>query len=247
MSFSISDTRFDLPDRLAVRVLREDLIGFERELEANWSDGRLRRSYVRAALALVDAIVNYIKHMAYNFATQMVRPVQQHLGPNLWRCPVKAIARITTDGELSLLRDQIPSVKRSGEINVATVFLDFRRNVKFAFKSSARIFDAEIDLNFAEDARWVALSKAAETRNRIVHPKSGDSMYVSDDEIESVRAGYAWIVLKEIELTLAIGKSAIRILSDLTVWLEEFEPAYMSELQAQVDGFKRKWPSQLVE
>ncbi len=240
MTFPIAETRFDLPDRSAVQVLRGDLIEYERELEAAPHDERLRRSYVRAAMALVDATVHYIKHMAYNFATQMVRPVQQHLGPNLQRCPVTAVSQVTTDGELSMLLDQVPSVKGSGEIDTTTTFLDFRRNVKFALRSATRIFDARLELNLATDCGWNALSEAADIRNRLVHPKPGESMSVSNDEVEIIRAGYSWMITKEMELTAAIGVSALRILTELEAWLREFEPEFRSQLQAQFDAFNQK-------
>lgn len=240
MSVPIADARFDLPDRSAVQVLRDDLIEYERDLESDSLDDRLRRAYVRAAMALVDATVHHLKHMAYNFATQMVRPVQQHLGPNLDRCPVPAITQRISDGELSLLHDELPSVRGSGEVDTTTIFLDFRRNVKFALRSAARIFDARLELDFASDPGWMALTEAADIRNRLVHPKPGESMSVTDVEIDRIRKGYSWMVSKEMELTSAISDSAIKILSDLGIWLREFEPEYVSQLQAQIDAFSRE-------
>lgn len=238
MSVPITNARFDLPDRSPVNVLRNDLIHYEVELEVTSEDERARRAYVRASMAFVDATVHYLKHMTYNFATQLIRPVQQHLGSNLLKCPVKAISQPITDGELALLRDELPSVRGSGEIDTTTVFLDFRRNVKFTLKSAGRIFDAQLDFDFATDTGWTALSESADIRNRLVHPKPGESMCISDKEMATIRTGYSWMALKELELTKAIQESALRIVAELAEWVVDFKPEYIAGLQAEIAAFE---------
>jgi hypothetical protein len=97
MSTSPQITSFKFPDMEAVNVLREDLLAYEQDLDLNMHDQRLRRAYVRAAMALVESVIHSTKDLTYNFATQVILPLQQHLG-----------------ARLSLLRDEQLTVKNSG-------------------------------------------------------------------------------------------------------------------------------------
>ena len=171
----------------------------------------LRRAHVTCSMALIDAIVHYTKQMSYNFAVQMIRPVQQQLGSNLHLCPVIAITQRVSDGELAMLIDEQVQVKNNGDVDVTKSFLDFKRNFKFAFKSAVKIFDAPISLDFSNDPGWSSLNKAIEIRNRLMHPKPSESMNVSDQDIDFVRKAYCWVISKEAELTEAISSSALKI------------------------------------
>jgi hypothetical protein len=236
MSTSPQITSFKFPDMEAVNVLREDLLAYEQDLDLNMHDQRLRRAYVRAAMALVESVIHSTKDLTYNFATQVILPLQQHLGARLHRCPVSAITQKLTHGELSLLRDEQLTVKNSGEVDSSTSFVDFKKSVKFTFKMASRVFATPLALDFSGDPGWHSLTQAGDIRNRLVHPKPGESMNVTDGEIDNVRNGYCWTLSKGKDLALAIQPSWVRVLADLAQWVSESKSEFVSELGAEIEA-----------
>ena len=65
---------------------------------------------------------------------------------------------------------------------------------------------------------WSALKRAIAARNRITHPKQPDELLLSDDEIETAKAGFFWfseMAMGVMESTLKALAADVRLAKDL--------------------------------
>ena len=128
----------------------------------------MRRAYVRAVFARIEASVFALKQLTLD--------------------------RAATDelnlGERLLLEETSYRLNKQGEIKVSPVYSSLRDSLRFTLPLLCRVL--QIDYKFDFSGGWNALPSSVNVRNRITHPKESVELNVSDREIESVNAVLKW-------------------------------------------------------
>lgn len=224
----------DFPERTVIKLLRSDLITLEHLLESNPEAQWLRRCHVRASFALIESLINYFKAMSHNLATQLILPMQQQLGAIKNKCPVKLISQELSSSEIALLRDEEIRVKTNGDVEYGRSTLDFKRNTKFALRTACRVFGIPFLWDLEHDSGWSSLVKAAEIRNRLLHPRPDDIVVLEDSEIECVRAAYFWVISADMLFTARAYEGAAGACADVLVWIRDFAPEHIEQLKQDI-------------
>lgn len=141
-----------------------------------------RRQAVRAVFALIEGDTYARKHVALA-GDDLAQRYAESL--NIWFEPQFSME------ERTLLREEQYELKDNGMPKTAQKFLKLLANVRFSFNAYARTIKGSYTLDVSGDG-WQSLQRALEIRNRITHPKSTESLHISDSDRDDVDAAGNW-------------------------------------------------------
>lgn len=151
----------------AVLVLTEDV-----RSAAHLSEHRdtpfSRRAYVRAVLAQVEGTLNLLG----NFVLEAQAAAVVHLSAE--------------DVELLAGEKTITNAEKS-----RIVFLPIFERVAPVFDLYSRVYGKPFRVDKSGQG-WIKLQRSIDLRNRITHPKTAASFYVSDAELDDLEAARKW-------------------------------------------------------
>jgi hypothetical protein len=128
-----------------------------------------RRQYLRAAAALVEGFISMLRQGALLS--------QEKFSPE----------------ELLLLQEHEPVLKDNGEASVRNHFLPIKGRIRFAFLAYAKASQAEFRLNCSRSG-WQDLVRLFKIRDRLVHPKNYEELFISDDELHSTKQALDFVL-----------------------------------------------------
>lgn len=173
----------DLYDRLEeiqgmTRVLGGDVERLARTLGdrspvAETSDEQygLRRAYVRAIFALIEATI------------------EQHRRLLLDLC---ARSLVSLDPlSIEALSERTPFVEDNGALSSRERFLALRPKLRLLYRLAGEGLGELLALQYG-DAGYQQFGKAVAVRDRITHPKSFDDCHVEGEDLDVVDAGHDW-------------------------------------------------------
>jgi hypothetical protein len=130
----------------------------------------LRRSMVRAAFALIEAMAYSLKFIAVSL------PGPGSLSP----------------GQVALAREEDYELSDKGEVTIRSPRLSFLKNLRFAFIVYATAFTASFSLDVSGKG-WQALQRAIKVRDRLMHPKTARDLEVTDEEKLDTINALTWL------------------------------------------------------
>jgi hypothetical protein len=130
------------------------------------------RAYVRAVFALVEGVSFAFRQLAASL------PETEHC---------------LSHGELAVLNDESYGVKDNGEVSTTTRFLKVHSGTRFTFGICKRLYEIQTEIDYGGKG-WDSFMKAIKIRDRLMHPKSVESLDVTEDEIGIVSDGLEWFI-----------------------------------------------------
>lgn len=130
------------------------------------------RAFVRAVFALVEGV-------SFGFRQMVIK------APLANTC--------LTPGELAILNEESYGLKDNGNVSISTRFLKVQSGTRFTFAICKQVYEIQSEINYG-DKGWVSFTKAIKIRDRLMHPKSVDSLDVTDDEIGIVSDALHWFI-----------------------------------------------------
>ena len=183
---------FKPPDSKYLDVLIADQRACGELLQSDLGNQCLRRIYCRTNLALVEGGLSYFKSTTYQFNEGTLRPFANTLGVMGIELAGPIFCDIVPPEESRLLLDRQPCVGNKGKIRDAPRFLDFQTNFRFTFSMVDRVYKIDCSPDYGATPEWKELLLGVQTRNRITHPKVGENLDVSDEEIAAIATGCQW-------------------------------------------------------
>jgi hypothetical protein len=96
-----------------------------------------------------------------------------------------------TDAEVALLREERYSIDEKGRPKTAQQFLKFPDSLLFSIrcyiKNHGAIFDPD-----TQHPGWSAMRRAVKVRDRVTHPKTAESLDLSNEDLQSFADAAAW-------------------------------------------------------
>ena len=157
----------DIDDWLATHEILFDDVMSSVARFASKNDGFSRRSYVRTVFAAIEGSLFGLKRVVLHIHNIHVLDLKSD--------DLGKLMEGTIDGSGTMKKR----------------FLPFADSVRFAFKTFAKVHQVPCLADFNSKG-WNALLKAADVRNRLMHPKSSRDLDVSDDDLASVETGVRW-------------------------------------------------------
>lgn len=154
------------------RALEADLLRSAGYAANNHGDQFHRRALVRALFAHVEATLFHMKRLTLLGDTYF-------LTDNL------------TDVEKAALSETSFDVTRAGKVREQDRGIPLRSNLRLAFRYYCRLFVP----NWSPDIQapgWKDLLTAIGIRNRVTHPKTTESIHITDEEYATVTSAQAW-------------------------------------------------------
>jgi hypothetical protein len=96
-----------------------------------------------------------------------------------------------TPVELVLLKEERHSVDEKGRPKTTEQYLPFPQSLLFAIRCYVQIHGADFQPDLGGSG-WSAMRKATEIRNKVTHPKSAESLELSDDDLHTFVDAAAW-------------------------------------------------------
>jgi hypothetical protein len=121
-----------------------------------------RRQYVRAAAALVEGFTSMMKQNALLYP--------EAFSPE----------------EVLVLREKEPLLKENGEVSVRERYVPIKNNIRFAFAAYAKAMRAAFSLGWRQ-SDWQDFKELFDIRNRIVHPRKDEELFVLDKELDCIK------------------------------------------------------------
>jgi hypothetical protein len=163
-----------------LKTISLDLMETYDRLRTDADDHFSRRNWVRTFCSQVDAFAYSTK--------QMLASMAEFPGVTL------------TPHEVVLLREEAYEIGNNGEVKLrGDRFVPIRTNLRFVAKICSRAFGISYELDTGGPG-WNALDDAFTIRNRLVHPKAFQDMYVTDDELKIVGLAQDWFQKLHLDL-----------------------------------------------
>lgn len=137
------------------------------------------RAYVRAVFALVEGV-------SFGFRQTAVKLPQAD--PCL------------TQGELAILNEESYGLKDNGQVSTTTQFLKVQAGTRFTFAICRRVYDIKSEIDYGSQG-WNSFTQSIKIRDRLMHPKSLESLTVTDTELNTVSEALTWF-LEAVHLTM---------------------------------------------
>lgn len=138
-----------------------------------------RRMYIRAAFGFMEAGIYCIKQLTYGSSGR----------------PDVEFSR----AEGILLLDESYALDSKGEAVTSPFGMSLMENLRFAVKAFARAHYSGFELA-EDDEGWAKLRRSIEIKDRLMHPKNGDDLFVSEEEVNVVIEATDWFVARSQEL-----------------------------------------------
>lgn len=139
-----------------------------------------RRQYVRAASALVEGLNSMMKQCALHS--------HEEFSPE----------------EILILQEQEPYLD-NGKVSLRERFIPIEKNIQFAFAAYARAHKAAFKIDCGGSG-WQDFKKLCTIRNRITHPRKGEELVISDEELKSIKRALDFVSLNHSAVQEAIQK-----------------------------------------
>lgn len=165
-----SDTEERSRSAIFIALLIDDVIAARSRL-AIADTQTARRDIVRASLATMEGLAWIMR---------------QHVAAAL-----AGLDALTPMAELAL-SETAYSVTTDGQVVEQPRGLPLPTAIRLAV-SQARIISPEIEIDFSE-AGWSRVRHAVTIRNRITHPKPGNDLTITDDDLNVVASGLLWLL-----------------------------------------------------
>jgi hypothetical protein len=134
-----------------------------------------RRVYVRSLFAYLEGFTYWMRQNAI----EIDKIVLRKWGALNWERHL-------------LLHEEIPTVADNGEVKKQRQKTSFKSRFAFSVRAYAEIVQCNDDL--FKSVGWQQLLNALNVRDRLMHPKHGESVIVSNEDIKACREGYNWFV-----------------------------------------------------
>lgn len=131
-----------------------------------------RRVYVRALFAYLEGVAYWMRQNAIHIDEIILRKG----GTIDWERHI-------------LLHEEFPTIASSGEIDKQRHKSSFKNRFAFTVRAYAAIVRCKDDL-FGNG--WQQLLSAVQVRDRLMHPKQGHAVTVSNEDVKLCKEGYAW-------------------------------------------------------
>jgi len=132
-----------------------------------------RRIYVRALFAYLEGFTYWMRQNAIEID----------------RIALRRFGSIDWERHL-LLYEEFPTIADNGKVEKKKQKISFKNRFSFSLRAYAEIVQCQIDL--FSDNGWSQLQHALQVRDRLMHPKQGKDLVVSDNDAKACREGYAW-------------------------------------------------------
>ena len=135
---------------------------------------------------------------------------------------------VAIEGVISIQKQMAHALyKKFGRVGLSQKQIDwlvgnnvryFIDNLKLAFEVYRALLAVDFHLNLGVDPRWQSLRHLQDIRNRLTHPKHGDDMTVSDEEMDKAIQGFVWFAeqYQEFQERLHSQTEAIRTIIHAT-------------------------------
>lgn len=133
--------------------------------------------------AFVKSVVSYLEGSTYSIGRSVLRLYSGKL----------------TEIELSFLTGERYSLNKNGEVKVDSYYPSTAPLILFTFRMFAKAYDVELDLEQSQ-AGWSAVQETYHVRDALTHPKSADSLIVSDHHLLMARRAFNWHLRKMLEV-----------------------------------------------
>jgi hypothetical protein len=130
------------------------------------------RAYVRAVFALVEGVSFGFRQIAVKL-------------PQVDHC--------LTQAELGILNEESYGLKDNGQVSTTTRFLKVQAGTRFTFGICRRVYDIKSEIDYGSRG-WDSFTQSIKIRDRLMHPKSVESLTVTDDEIGTVSEALGWFL-----------------------------------------------------
>lgn len=197
-----------------IRLLIGDVIAARSRLAITDSQ-TARRDIVRASLAAMEGVT---------------WTMRQHVAST-----VADLDALTPMADLAL-REASYNVTANGQIVEQPRWLALPTAIRLAV-SQAKLISPEIEVDFSERG-WSNVHSALNIRNRITHPKPGNDLTITKDDLNIVASGLSWLlatsdyVMASTNLALADHSKGLR---DLVDRLRAGDPDALAAYQAVLD------------
>ena len=173
----------DLYDRLEeiqdmTGILTADVVGLrpllgDRSMQAEVSEKEEtnRRFYVRAILALIEALVEQHKRLLLDLA--------QRSAITLGR------------GVREALCERLYVVKDNGAVVERDQYLQLQRKLRAVYRAAGEAFGYPLAVTF-KDRGWASFQSAVKVRDRITHPKTFHDCQVDENALDTVDRAHEW-------------------------------------------------------
>lgn len=98
---------------------------------------------------------------------------------------------LVSEQETQLLREVRRYIDEKGREKETTAFLKFPESLLFSLSIYAKNHGATFEVNKSE-AGWSALQHAAKVRNNVTHPKTPESLTLSNDDLQALMDASRW-------------------------------------------------------
>ena len=181
-------------------------------LESHADNQFARRTYVRAVVAKVEGFTAKLKGLTESEESD----------------------EDLTPAERMLLTEVSPVLDDHGRAQTVNLYPRLEPNLRFAMTIFARVNGVTWSLPVDEDG-WGSLVRTVKVRNRIMHPKVGDDLNVTDREVSDAKTGIAW-------LDVQYGK-----MQDLIVDKIAYDAGLSVEQIRRFREMRRRLPENLVD
>jgi hypothetical protein len=127
---------------------------------------------------------------------ELVRTLFAGIEGLVWRLKQDVLKHIASDGlsehERAAMLEETYRVDDNGTVDVLPRYLPLTSGIRLAARIIER-YRPEFKAQFDTDG-WASLKQALNIRNRLVHPKTGDDLNVSRDEIAKCYEAFAWVL-----------------------------------------------------
>jgi len=130
-----------------------------------------RRLLIRSTYSHIESICFHLKLLAY---------LKDRIGP-------KQLSR----AEKAILLEESYLLTDSGKVKTRLSFQEATKNLRFAFKTVARVYNINFKLDI-NNKGWEAYQKGLKIRNQIAHPKTASDITILDEEIKIVGDAFHW-------------------------------------------------------
>ena len=160
----------------------------------------------------------------------MLEPARIGLGMLHAQCPVPLFSDVIRSDELSLLRNERIEVRENGKPRIKITYLDFKTNLRIAIEMFCRVFKLDRDSSLYDSDGWDRLIQGEAIRNRIMHPKTIQSIAIGDEELPILQGGGQWIYDTYGELLSSVGGSLKIASEDFERWLNTLQDDLLKQV-----------------
>jgi hypothetical protein len=165
----VSEEKFDPIMHLGIDVdnLWEEQASRDREYEGDW----LRRTYVRAVFAYIEASISFTKSLLLESANRA--------------------GHALTPAQSNLLSEESFTIGSKGEVESRPLFIPLQKNILFTM-SLFKEFGLGNVVVRTDHESWSVFVDCLRFRHILTHPRPSDSLKVEDELLNKVRATEKW-------------------------------------------------------